>query len=298
MNKKDVLILLETPNPNDDIFFNDWKANGYNADVVFKKIPKPIRAIRRICLIYNIGDLSIWLGKWYDNLSQYKSIIIHMNRLTRHLPELISKKNKTIKVITWYWNTINKDSEPIKTDNQNIEYYSFDKNDCSKYGLKYNIQYYCPIKVDNTIKKTSDIYFIGRDKGRKELIKHIEEEAKKQGLVCNFNIINDSSNDIKPYSEVKKDLLTTKSILDINKDNQIGFTLRVLESLYYGIKLITNNKDIINSKLYNKNNIFIIGIDKMVLLKEFIDAEYDTKSDIFKDDYSLDTWFHNFYNDH
>ena len=129
MKKDKVIILMEVLNPDSDIFFNDWKTNGYNASVIFKKVSKPIRAIRRYCLMNNIGDIKIWLGDWFNNLDKYESIIIHMNRLTRFLPELINKKNPNIIVIGWYWNTITKQSEPIKTNNPNIEYFSFDNNE-------------------------------------------------------------------------------------------------------------------------------------------------------------------------
>lgn len=284
---------METLNPNDDIFFNDWQENGYNASVIFKRVPKSIRAIRRFCLMKNIGNNSIWLANWFKNLNNYDSVIIHINRLTRYLPELISNKYPNIKVIGWYWNTINNQSEPIKTNNKNIEYYSFDENDCVRYGLKQNIQYYCPVKETHS-NKDCDIYFIGRNKGREELINKFHDIAKINKLICNFNIIDDSSNNIKPYSEVKKELLKTKSVLEINKDNQVGLTLRSLESLFYEIKLITNNKNIKNVSFYNKNNIFIIGEDSYDDLYSFVNSDYDTSVNIFKEDYSLDTWFNNF----
>lgn len=294
MLKNKTLILMEVLNPSDDIFFNDWKENGYNASVVFKKVSKPIRAIRRYCLMKNIGDITIWLGDWFNNLGKYESIIIHMNRLTRHLPELIINKYPNIKVISWYWNTITKESEPIKTDDIRIEYFSFDKNDCKKYGLKYNIQYYCPIKIENK-EKDNDIYFVGRSKGRRKQIEEFKQIAESNGLKCNFNIYEDNDIDIKPYSEVKKDLTKTKAILEINKSNQVGFTLRTLESLFYEIKLITDNKEIKNLDIYNKNNIFIIGEDEIDKLNTFVNSKYDISVNKYKDEYSIDTWFNNFY---
>lgn len=294
MNKIDTLVLMEVLNPDDDIFFNDWKKNGYNASVIFKKVSKPIRAIRRYCLMNNIGDITIWLSDWFNNLNKYESIIIHMNRLTRYLPELIANKNKNIKVIGWYWNTITKESEPIKTNDPNIEYFSFDKDDCLKYGLKHNVQYYCPVNVETSI-KDSDIYFIGRSKGRDKQINEFKLVAENYGLKCNFNIIDNNSQNIKPYLEVKKELAKTKAVLEINKTNQVGFTLRTLESLFYEIKLITDNKEIKNLDIYNKNNIFIIGEDTNDNLVKFINGNYDTSVNKYRNEYSLDTWFNNFY---
>lgn len=294
MLKEKTLILMEVLNPNEDIFFNDWIENGYNASVIFKKVSKPIRAIRRYCLMKNIGTVTIWLGDWFNNLDKYESIIIHMNRLTRYLPEIISNKCPNMKIICWYWNTINKQSEPIKIDNSNIKYFSFDKSDCKKYGLKYNIQYYCPVKLEST-NKDNDIYFVGRSKGRENQIYDLKNIAESKGLKCNFIIVDDNAINIRPYNEVKKDLCKTKAVLEINKENQVGFTLRTLESLFYEIKLITDNKEIKKSPIYNKNNIFIIGEDDYDGLFDFINGEYDTGVNKYRDNYSLDTWFNNFY---
>lgn len=294
MQKEKTLILMEVLNPENDIFFNDWKENGYNASVIFKKVFKPIRAIRRYCLMHNIGDITIWLGNWFYCLNKYECVIIHMNRLTRFLPEIIINKYPNIKVICWYWNTIDKQSTPIKTNKTNIEYFSFDKNDCIKHGLKYNIQYYCPINLIE-VNKEFDVYFVGRSKGRKAQIDSFELIAKDKGLKCNFIVIDDNTIDIKPYSEVKKDLCKTRAVLEINKTNQVGFTLRTLESLFYEIKLITDNKEIKNSPIYNKSNIFIIGEDNYDDLPYFINSEYDKSVNKFKEDYCLDTWFNNFF---
>ncbi len=294
MEKRKVLLIIEALNLEDEAFYKDWLENGFSVSTIFKKVSKPIRAIRRICLTKNIGDVSIWLGEWFNNLEKYDSIIIHMSRLTRYLPEIISSKYPHIKVIGWYWNTIDKESEPIKNNNPNIDYYSFDKNDCKKYGIKYNAQYYCPVKLIEN-KKINDIYFIGRSKGREEQINKLRNDAERMGLKCNFTVIKDNSRNVSLYSDVKKELAKSKAVLEINKKNQVGFTLRTLESLFFEIKLITDNKEIKNTPIYNKNNIFILGEDNIDDLYNFINSDYDYSVNKYKDNYCIDTWFNNFY---
>ena len=273
MDKKDILILIET-NPDNDIFFNDWIDRGYKANVLFKKINKPLRAIRRLCLMNNLVGTKSWLNNWFNNLNEYKAIIIHMSYLTRYLPFYINKKYPDLKIICWYWNTIDDKTLPIKTEIKNIEYYSFDKNDCEKYGLKYNIQYYCEPKQLVKDNIDDDIYFVGRSKGREEKIESFKEHALKENLKCKFVVIN-NSNELLPYSSIKKELLKTKAVLEINKKNQVGFTLRALESLFYEIKLITDNKEIKNSPIYCKDNVFIIDEDDYDDLYDFINKPYN-----------------------
>lgn len=293
MNKVKTLFLIEA-NPDVDIFFNDWINRGYKAEVLFKRVNKPLRALRRLWLQKGLLKSEIWYGDWFKNLINYDTIIIHMSKLTRYMPFIIRKKYPNIRIIGWYWNTIDNNTKPIETEDKNIEYYSFDENDCIEYGLKKNIQYYCdPLVLEKRTNK-SDIYFIGRSKGRKEKIQEIKRICEDNKLKCDFNVIEDSSNDIIPYSEVKKKLLETKSILEINKKNQIGYTLRALESLFYEIKLITDNKYIKQAPFYNKDNIFIVDEDEYVNLYDFINKPYNHSVDKYKKEYDLDRWFNNF----
>ena len=67
-----------------------------------------------------------------------------------------------------------------------------------------------------------------------------------------------------------------------------------MESLFYEIKLITDNKHIKNEVFYNKDNIFILDEDKNENLSDFLNKPYNHDSDIYKKDYDIDRWFINF----
>ena len=71
-------------------------------------------------------------------------------------------------------------------------------------------------------------------------------------------------------------------------------TLRALESLFWEKKLITNNELIKNEKFYNKNNIFIIGIDDENEIEMFLKKPYDKSSNKYKSEYDIDAWYENF----
>lgn len=292
MKKEKVLLLIET-DIKKDVFYNDWKNNGYQVSLIFKKVNKLFRFVRRFWMKYNLPFSYLWLGEWYNNLNSYDSIIIHMSFLTRYLPFIVNKKYPNISIKCWYWNTIASNSIPIKTNNKNIEYWSFDDNDCKKYDLNKNIQYYFRYNKTNSV-KTNDIYFIGYNKNRINELKEFEEVVNQYGLKCNINIIN-SDKDYISYNLVKRELEKSKAVLEIVKQNQVGFTLRVLESLFFEIKLITNNKNIKNSKIYNKNNIFIIGDDNYDDLTNFINSPYDESVNVYQNDYCIETWLNNFY---
>lgn len=288
MKKEKTLFLVESDPSN--IFINDLKANDYKVCLFFKEINIILRIVRRIWLKLNFPFADIWFDVWYKKLDSYDELIINVNRLNHKLFNYISKKNKKTRIIGWYWNIVDNKNYPIEYNNTNIEYWSFDKNDCEKYGLKKNIQYYSyPKNIKGN--KDIDIYYIGREKGRSEKIQNFIEIAELENLNCDINIIH--NNNIVPYEKVKEKLSKSKAVLEINIDNQIGLTLRALESLFFEIKLITNNKNITNLNFYSKKNIYIIGVDKYSI-KKFINSDYDHSIDCYKSDYDIDTWYNNF----
>ena len=93
--------------------------------------------------------------------------------------------------------------------------------------------------------------------------------------------------------DVKEKLSRSKAILEINKDNQVGLTLRALESLFFNTKLITNNESITNFDIYSKNNVLILRMDDIEDLSTFINSDYFVDEEV-KQKYELDKWVSNF----
>ena len=76
------------------------------------------------------------------------------------------------------------------------------------------------------------------------------------------------------YDEVRKRIARTRALLDIVQLNQSGLTQRVMESIFFRKKLITNNVFIKNYNFYSPNNIFVLGEDDYSHLREFILSPY------------------------
>ena len=291
--KNKTLILIGN-NPKHDIFYYDWLDRGYNANVIVKDVSKILKPFRKICLENKTPLFRLWMNDVYKDLNKFETIILHMTRYTKHLPHYISKDYPDLRIICWYWNTVDSYNYAGKLDNPKIEYWSFDKNDCEKYGFKYNTQYYCRPNITSDY-KDSDVYFVGLSKNRDDIISSFVDIASKQNISCNINIIKNYSHYID-YKDIQESIAKAKAVLEINKENQIGLTLRALESLFFEVKLITNNPMIKKHPIYNKNNIFIIGEDDCSNLSDFIQSPYDNSVNVFKKDYELDNWFNNFFN--
>ncbi|MBN1183548.1 MAG: hypothetical protein JXB49_14760 [Bacteroidales bacterium] len=166
--------------------------------------------------------------------------------------------------------------------------YSFDRDDCEKY-MNLN---YLPLFYSNRIRikseKTYDLAFVGSITllNRYLHIKQIERKCIEAKIsfkyflyvsprdyirfFINGNRMNNVSIRRLSSEGVKSLYNSAKVVLDIPNQVQSGLTIRTIEALADGTKLITNNANIKKESFYNENNIQIIDLDNLMLDKEFI----------------------------
>lgn len=291
--KEKTLILTQT-DPDTDMMFKAWGEAGLNAAIIFKPIPKLWRGVRRIWADGILPGCQLWYGEWKNNIEKYDTVIIHADVRTRTVPQFIHKVKPSMRIIYWYWNPVCSRTLPSLTKDNQIECWSFDENDCMKYGMKKNIQYYYSVQSLLKIKPQYDIYFVGHDKGRRKTIDELSAKFKEYQLICEVDLLQEKDPFI-PYTEVQKKIAKCKAILEVNQEGQVGCTLRALEALFFRKKLITTNQNIVSEDFYNENNIFIYGKDDVEKMKEFINAPYDVESDKYRSQHTIHAWFLNFF---
>lgn len=291
---KEKTLLLTQADPEKDMAYMAWVKNGLHADIIFTEKPKWIRAIRRFWTDGFLPGTTFWYGNWKNELKKYDTVILHASERTRRVATDIHKVKPDMRIIYWYWNRVNSKSEPGLSWDKNIELWSFDEDDCKKYNMHRNVQYYAFSEKIPISEPEYDLYFIGHDHGRREKIEEIKQLAEKKDLKVCVEIFRAGDENI-PYTEVQKRTAKTKAILEVVQEGQVGCTLRALESLFYQKKLITNNFNIVKEDFYNPNNIFIYGKDDSHRLKEFTEGEYDTTSDQYRNRHTIDAWLMNFF---
>lgn len=166
----------------------------------------------------------------------------------------------------------------IELNLKDIEYYSFDIGDCNKYGfLQYN-QYcsgfdYINKKKGEKRNKSIDFYFLGLDKGRRNILNLLEKKLSsytKKIVIkerptgfkkLSSRIFKEDKYQYVDYCSHLDNILACNVVIDIVKDGQVGLTMRAVEALVAGKKIITNNKNIKNEPFYNARNIMIINED-------------------------------------
>ena len=132
----------------------------------------------------------------------------------------------------------------------------------------------------------SDVFYVGKDKGRLVDILQVFEIARASGLKCDFTILgvpNEKrvySDEIEyerriPYLEMLKRVKRSKSILNIMQDGADGITLRDYEAFGMNKILITNSEAVKKLPNYQEDMVIELGDLSEKIYKL---VEYDTYS--------------------
>ncbi len=305
MEKHKILILTQTVP--DDYVLLEWKKNGYNADIIYKDVNLILRLIRRILIKLNVSLCAFWYGDWKNLALEANMVIVHISPVALNVCKYINLINPKAKVIAWYWNKVNSNMLPDNIKGE-CDKWSFDFLNCKKYGLRFNHQYYFKsFIINNNNKELWDIYFIGHDHNRAEEIIKIYDYCCKEGIHTKFQIVSPEKKSIVPneivaecdikYDEIRKDIASSKAILEILQNGQSGPTLRTMEAIFFQKRLITNNQYIINEKFYSEDNIFVLGKRPIYELKDFLMKDFAGYDERFIELYDIHSWINNFIKD-
>ena len=277
---------------------NEYKMmrNTFNCDFCnyFKYSNKNIiqKIMKKSMLLFS----KKFLGNWSKKICEYDMCILFDRGFNKLVTKFIKAQNPSCKTILWLWNPISNRQESFMSDKNIDEIWTYDINDSRKYNIKFNTQFYNKELVNDKckVKEKYDIMFIGNNKGRNEIISRYKCEFDKLNLKSYIKVIDNYKENIK-YEEYLNYLMESKALLEIVKEDVSGITLRALEGIFFGKKLITNNKFIKMYDFYNPNNIFILEDDNLSNLKNFISSEYETIDKTIIDYYDFEEWVNRFY---
>lgn len=211
---------------------------------------------------------------------QWEHILIWDPLVTKKFLQAVHKAHPDAKIHFIYWNMVGKASHlmPDKIPAY-VERWTYDSYDSEHYELKLYTSYpyyrcFITPHVDNQI----DVLFVGRDKGRGQFLLDLENKLKAQGLATRFIITKSGRLSRRKkyyqsevsYDELCKMISHSRSVLNVIMENQKGLTLRDLEYVFQGVKLITTNQAIVSDPIYHPNNVFVIKEDNIAELRNFL----------------------------
>lgn len=281
-----------------DFWGRQVQERGVTVIPLFRKIPKFLKFFRILHFKLGLPFQNIWINK--VDLHGFDLIILSASIFSASVSDFISERASGVRLIYWYWNPVQLKFHPDRISDI-WEKWSFDKEDCRQYGLKYNSTYYFD-SINLTQRELKyDVFFIGQDKGRLSELLYFRDEITRMGLNAYFHIVSDSlSGDEKgfqkriSYEDVISIISESKVLFEYNQVNQNGLTLRSMESLFFDKKLITNNKSIKDYDIYTRENIFILEQDNIKDLDLFVQSSYVPSSKSLKERYEFDSWIKRF----
>lgn len=232
-----------------------------------------------------------------------------------------SKTSKSCRYIMYQWDGVKNNRTAADIAPFFDRVLTFDQQDSVKYKWIYRPLFYIPQFVNKGIKKDIDVLFIcALHSNRAKVLNLLKNEANKKGLnlktVVHFNrflyykykyinktndALNTNSKDLTfkrlTIEESYKLYSRSKVVVDYTNTNQTGFTIRTIESLGNGCKLITNNYRIKDADFYDERNIYVYDEDSFSVPEDFISMPYVMISDTLYEKYSLINWINDLLGD-
>ena len=214
------------------------------------------------------------------------------------------------KFIFYTWDSFNNNPYSITILKYFDRKFTFDSEDAKKYNINFRplffLERFSNIKKSEPKQQKYDLLFFGTaHTDRYKISSIIVNFCNKNGLsafcyyymhgrfVYFYKKIFDRSFKQFSYKKLNFKSLTTEKILklyndsnvilDINHPAQKGLTMRTIEAIGAGKKLITTNFEIKKYSFYNPNNIYVINRKNIQLSKSFFINNYE---DIQIDKYS------------
>lgn len=252
------------------------------------------KAVKKININY---FTKFFVSDEIQEIAKYELVIIFDNCLSKPLLKYVCSMIGKSNIHAWLWN--------VELDNINwikkySDVYCFDNKYAKEKKIHYAPQFYfaeCP--EEQTISVNQNVFFIGTNKGRENTLELLGEKFKELNQSFEFLVCSKANPNYKNlqyietplnYPEILNKIRDCTAILEVNKENQTGLTLRCMEALFYQKKLITNNKSIRFEKFYNCSNIFIIDYDDWKSFNAFITSDYIPIEKEIIQEYSFSNW--------
>jgi len=288
MVDKERICFIRPKIDNNDYYFNAIVKMGFRIYVPYIGNWLIFRVIREIWFRMRLPFVSLWYNK---RIKEEKAdiFILRDSLLTNDFINWIRYFHPDARIIMDYDNLANTTIRPDQIQDQHVEKWSYDVNDCKKYGMKLKPHSFLDVyRIKDKREPKIDILYLGRDKGRLQSLLELEKKMKELGLRTYFHICadrrflrvtNHKYKKLLSYYEYMDLMKESRAILNIVGSDQASMTMRDMEVVFNGIKGITNNKLALEFPLYDKSRFFVLGIDPIESLPFFLDSPFKQISD-------------------
>lgn len=262
-----------------------------------------------------------FIDKYYKSIVQqirnkhFDKIIIFQGEATPEwfLRYLHNNYENTIKIL-YLWDSVSDKPHSLDYRKYYDKIFTFDPCDANEFQLGFRplfyINNYSPID-EAKIEKKYRFSFVGTVRNdRYAILQKMKNDAEEKGysyfvyyfLQSRFiyfflkfvkrefpqSSIKEFSFKSLSHTEIKRIVNSSEVVIDIQKPDQVGLTIRTIELLCMQKKFATTNKEIVKYDFFNKNNIAILDRNEPFIDSSFIEEKFETVHSEILDSYSLE----------
>lgn len=319
LKEKNILLILPCFFGYDNIIVTKLKSVGASVTVIYENIDE-ISYYYRFINAYLPNKMPHVMNQYL--LKKTESIAEKLDYVLLIRGEFVTSdflkflKSKTpykCKYLMYQWDSVenNKNSLKIK---KFFDYIStFDPVDAKVYGWTYRPLFFIPDFIEKKNENIDVLFMCSLHSERIALLNKLKERSKEKSLNLFSHVYSKKiifykrkyltkrkeyiSADNKDVSFKKISIAdaynyynSSKIIVDYTHPKQNGLTMRTIEALGCGKKLITNNRNILNADFYNPRNILIYDDAKITLPDDFLNSAYCPPPKNIYEKYSIDEW--------
>jgi len=237
---------------------------------------------------------------------QDEVLIIRPDFLSNRFLKLIKKKTKLFNA--FYFDSAQRVPRKQEIIHFFDKVYSFDKVDVQKYDFEFLTNYIFETAEVNTAPEYLFFNISGNDDGyRFNQLETMAKYIKHKNWSYKFLSFHpaklnadrgyiDVIDEIIYVDEVVDLIKKSKILVELQRDNQIGLSFRIFESLGLKKKLVTSNKDVVNYDFYNPQNILVVDPNNISIPDDFVDSPYVDVPESILEKYKIKHWVNYVFN--
>jgi hypothetical protein len=285
------------------VWLDDRPNNSVGTKIIMRYFPFLYRRLIKDYYYKNINDA-------FDQI-----LAISAESLSYEILIFLKEKTKANKIILYLYDSLENKKRLLSLIKYFDKCLTFDPDDAKRYNFIFRPLFFTSGMQKNKFIQTKyDVSFIGTghsDRGK--IIRHLKRQCDEFGLCYFFYLylqtplvyyfykifkwkqfrgIKKANFHYKPlgYDEYISISEYSRVIIDIEHPNQKGLTIRSLEMLGKGKKIITTNSNIKKYDFYNSSNFIIIDRNNPKIDKSFFKNEYKKIPDNIYYKYSINSW--------
>lgn len=304
------------------LIISELEAKGAQADYVNDRPDNSfwtkalIRVDRRLLArktdVYYRNIIESSRGKTYDHV-----LIVRGEAISLPMLRLLRQTQPKARLSLYLWDSMHYNPNAHKLLNEFDQVFSFDRTDVEHNPKMQFLPLFYGREFERSAqwqgKPKYDACFIGtihtdRYKVLEKVIDSLEARGRKVFVFCYYpsKLLYRLRALIDPgfrrfgrkhvnftgiqLAEVVDRIVESRAVIDVNRPDQLGLTIRSIEAVGAQRKLITTNTDVVNYDLYNPNGVLVVDRKNPIVDDYFLFSNEQPFKQALREKYSVSTW--------